>query len=210
MKTAIFTLVLALGLATAFTMKAFADDKHAGHDHGKLSIGGDAPKFTLKDQTGKDVSLADYSGKIVVLEWFNEGCPFVVKHYKEGHMNKLASKYAEKGVVWLAINSTSGKTPESNAKIAEKWKIERPILSDADGEVGHDYGATNTPHLYIIDTAGKLVYRGAIDSDSSDDAAKIDGATNYVAKALDEILAGKTVSQAETKAYGCSVKYAKK
>lgn len=209
MKATILTLVLALGLAAAFTMNAFAEDKHAGHDHGKLSVGGDAPKFTLKDQAGKDVSLADFAGKVVVLEWFNEGCPFVVKHYKDGHMNKLASKYAEKGVVWLAINSTSGKSVETNAKVAKDWKIDRPVLSDADGEVGHDYGATNTPHLFIIDTSGKLVYRGAIDSDTSDDTSKIDGATNYVAKALDEILAGKSVSQAETKAYGCTVKYAK-
>lgn len=212
MKTALYSLFAAMGLVAAFTLNAFAADKHdhGDHSHAKLSIGDAAPAFTLKDQTGKDVNLSDFSGKLVVLEWFNEGCPFVVKHYKEGHMNKLAEKYAAKDVVWVRVNSTKSATQESNAKIADDWKIAGPILLDADGEVGHDYGATNTPHMYIVSKEGKLVYRGAIDSDSSADTAKIDGATNYVAKALDELLAGTPVSQPETKAYGCTVKYAKK
>ncbi len=210
MKTAFFSFAVALGLLAVTSLTLFADDKHAGHNHAKLGLGDQAPAFTLKDQSGKDVSLSDYSGKIVVLEWFNEGCPFVVKHYKEGHMNTLAGKYADKGVVWLRVNSTSNATQDSNAKIAGDWKIAGPILLDADGEVGKDYGATNTPHLYIVNKEGKLAYRGAIDSDSSADTAKVAGATNYVAKALDELLDGKSVSQPETKAYGCTVKYAKK
>lgn len=214
MKSALGFLLAAFGLLGFGALHSFAEEghkhKHGDHTHDKLSIGDKAPGFTLKDQNGKDVSLSDYAGKIVVLEWFNESCPFVVKHYRAGHMNNLAAKYAEKGVVWLRINSTHNATPESNAKIAKEWKIQGPILQDSDGEVGHDYGATNTPHMFIIDQEGKLVYRGAIDSDSSADTSKIDGATNYVAKALDELLAGKPVSQPETKAYRCTIKYAKK
>ena len=123
---------------------------------------------------------------------------------RTAHWNKA---YADKGVVWLAINSTSGKTNEDNAAIAAEWNIDRPILNDSAGEVGHAYGATNTPHMYVIDAQGNLAYMGAIDSNSSADAADIAGAENYVAKALDELLAGTSVSKPETKAYGCSVKY---
>lgn len=210
MKSVLLSALAVFALIVGLSVNVFAaKDKHAGHDHAKLSIGDAAPAFTLKDQTGKEVSLKDFSGKIVVLEWFNEGCPFVVKHYKQGHMNKLAASYADKGVVWLRVNSTSSSSSESNAKIAKEWKMTGPILQDAEGEVGHDYGATNTPHMYVINKEGKLVYRGAIDSDSSADTSKVDGATNYVAKALDELLSDKPVSQPETKAYGCTVKYAK-
>lgn len=172
-------------------------------------IGKPAPEFSLVDQNGKTVKLSDYSGKIVVLEWFNEGCPYVQKQYKTGAMNATAAKYAEKGVVWLAVNSTSSATVESNKKAATDWKMDRPILDDHAGTVGHAYHATNTPHLFIVDKDGKLIYRGAIDSIASPDTADLSGATNYVAKALDEATAGKPVSQSETKAYGCTVKYAK-
>ncbi len=209
MKTGFFAFVAALCVLAVYSFTAMAADKH-DHSHAKLEIGSPAPAFTLKDQTGKDVSLKDYAGKIVVLEWFNDGCPFVVKHYKEGHMNKVASKYVADGVVWLRINSTDGTTPESNAKVAGKWNMAGPILIDANGEVGHEYAATNTPHMYVINKEGKLAYRGAIDSDSSADTAKVDAATNYVSKALDELLADKSVSQPETKAYGCTIKYASK
>jgi peroxiredoxin len=196
------TTTLAAALAVAFTMHALAAKPDAA------KVGAAAPAFTLKDQSGKDVSLSDFSGKIVVLEWFNDGCPFVQKHYKTGNMNSVASKYAGKDVVWLAVNSTKSASQSHNAKVAGEWKMERPILDDSAGKVGHAYGATNTPNMFIIDKDGKLVYRGAIDSDTSDDAAATKTATNYVAKALDELLAGKTVSQPETKPYGCSVKYA--
>jgi peroxiredoxin len=168
-----------------------------------------APAFSLMDQNGKTVSLSDQSGKIVVVEWFNNECPFVVKHYKEGHMNQLATKYADKGVVWLAVNSTSGKTADEMKTVAGDWKMTRPILLDTDGSVGHAYGATNTPGMYIIDREGKLAYRGAIDSKPDDKTQSIAGSTNYVEKALDEMLAGKPVSEPMTKMYGCSVKYAK-
>jgi peroxiredoxin len=176
---------------------------------GEAQIGKPAPEWTATCQEGKSHKLSDFAGKIVVLEWFNDQCPYVVKHYSGGHMNKLAKKYMDKGVVWLAVNSSNFTTNEANAKIAGEWKIERPILNDASGQIGKAYGAKTTPHMFIIDKEGKLAYMGAIDSDSSSDSSKIDGATNYVAKALDELLAGQSVSEPQTKAYGCSVKYAK-
>lgn len=200
--------MFALGLlvAAGILMTQFAAAEKAE----VAALGKPAPDFSLQDQTGKTVSLSDFKGKIVVLEWFNEDCPFVVKHYEKGDMNKTAEKYAAQDVVWLAINSTSGKTNETNAKIAEKWNINRPILNDSTGATGRAYGATNTPHMYIINADGVLVYKGAIDSNKSSKQSDIAGATNYVAQALDELKAGKPVSEPETKAYGCSVKYAKK
>lgn len=189
------TLALAMLVATA---------AHAG-----VKVGQAAPDFSLENHKGETVNLSDLKGKIVVLEWFNEECPYVVKHYKEGHMQKLASKYAEKGVVWLAINSTNGKSNADNAAVAEKWKMPMAILNDAAGTVGKQYGATNTPHMYVINAEGNLAYIGAIDSDRSADTSKVDGATNYVAEALDALLAGESVKTAETRAYGCTVKYKK-
>lgn len=177
--------------------------------HAAVEIGKAAPEFSLTDQHGKTVKLSDYSGKIVVLEWFNEGCPYVQKQYKTGAMNATAAKYAEKGVVWLAVNSTNSATVASNLKAATEWKMDRPVLDDHAGTVGHAFGAKNTPHLFIVDKDGKLIYHGAIDSVNSSEADDISGATNYVAKALDEATAGKPVSQSETKPYGCTVKYAK-
>lgn len=170
--------------------------------------GDQAPAFSLKDQNGKSVSMADMKDKVVVLEWFNDECPFVVKHYKNGDMNKLAQKYAGKEVVWLAINSTNGRTSEDDKAISTKWHIDRPILLDASGEVGKSYGSKNTPTMYIIKD-GKIAYRGAIDDKSDSSPESVSSAKNYVAQALDEILAGKPVSEPMTKAYGCSVKYAK-
>ncbi|HMO24796.1 MAG TPA: thioredoxin family protein [Tepidisphaeraceae bacterium] len=175
-----------------------------------VKVGEAAPDFSLENHKGETVNLSDLKGKIVVLEWFNEECPYVVKHYKQGHMQKLANKYAEKGVVWLAINSTNGKTNADNASVADKWSMPMAILNDSDGTVGKQYGATNTPHMYVIDAEGKIAYMGAIDSDRSADTSKVDGATNYVAEALDALLAGESVKTAETRAYGCSVKYPRK
>jgi peroxiredoxin len=174
-----------------------------------VEIGQAAPEFSLVDQHGKTVKLSDFVGKIVVLEWFNEECPYVKKHYTGGAMNATAAKYAEKGVVWLAVNSTSAADVARNLKAATDWKMDRPILDDHTGKVGHAYDAKNTPHVFIIDGQGKLIYRGAIDSKPSSSSADISSATNYAAKALDEALAGKPVSQSETKPYGCTVKYAK-
>ena len=172
-----------------------------------VSIGDTAPAFTLKDQTGKDVSLSDYAGKVVVLEWFNDECPFVKKQYKTGAMNNLAKKYAAKGVVWLAIDSGHSDTIQGNAKAADKMSIDRPILDDHTGAVGHAYGATNTPDMYVIDGSGKIVYKGAIDSIPSADPDDLATAKNFVAQALDQVLSGQPVTQSQTKPYGCTVKY---
>ncbi|MGC4033325.1 MAG: redoxin domain-containing protein [Tepidisphaeraceae bacterium] len=163
----------------------------------------------MTDQNGKAVKLSDYAGKTVVLEWFNDGCPYVKKHYSTGSMNATATKYAEKGVVWLAINSTNSADVSHNAEVDKKWKMSRPILDDHAGKVGKLYGATNTPQMFVVDGTGKVVYSGAIDSTNSADSNDIAASTNYVAAALDETIAGKAVTKAETKPYGCTVKYAK-
>ncbi len=208
---------LAACIAAALIVSVVRADHHEGKEAKKTDkkmgkgakVGEAAPEFTLKDQAGKDVALSDYKGKIVVLEWFNEGCPYVVKFYGGGNMNTWANSFKEKDVVWLAINSTSSSTQESNAKVAADWKIDRPVLNDADTKVAKMYGATNTPHMYVIDKDGKLAYKGAIDDKPTSEAGDIEGATNYVANAVNELQAGTAVSTPETKAYGCNVKYAK-
>ncbi|HEV7300981.1 MAG TPA: thioredoxin family protein [Tepidisphaeraceae bacterium] len=174
-----------------------------------VKVGDMAPSFTLEDQNGKTHSLSDYAGKVVVLEWFNDECPYVQKHYKEGHMNALAKQYEGKEVVWLAVNSSNFTANDKNKSIAEKWSIDRPILNDASGATGKAYGAKTTPDMFVIGTDGKVLYKGAIDNNSDSETSSIASAENHVAKALDEVLADKPVTKAETKPYGCSVKYAK-
>jgi peroxiredoxin len=186
--------------------KGKGKEKDAKKGYVTLTPGTLAPNFTLKDQDGNDVSLSDYKDKVVVLEWFNNECPFVVKFYKEGHMNEWAKAYAGKDVVWLAINSSSKHDVAHNKTVAGEWKIDRPVLSDASGDVFRAYGAKVTPHMYVIAKDGKIAYVGAIDNKKSTDTADIKDATNYVAQALDEILADKSVSTPQTDAYGCSVK----
>ena len=173
-----------------------------------VAVGDTAPAFTLSDATGKKVSLADFKGRIVVLEWTNPDCPFIQRHLKEGSMKNLTSAYSESGIVWLTINSTHYMDREANASLAEKEHIGWPILVDQDGKVGHAYGAATTPHMFIIDEKGVVVYAGAIDDDPRGNK-EVGARTNYVAKALDELAAGKPVSMPETKPYGCSVKYQK-
>jgi peroxiredoxin len=194
----------ALLVAAVFASYGIAGEKTEGK--AAASIGQQAPEFELKDQNGQPVRLSQYSDKVVVLEWFNNECPFVVKQYAQGDMNKLADKYKGQGVVWLAIDSTNSHDAAHNKKVAGEWSINRPILNDADGSVGHQYGAKTTPHMYVINK-GTLVYKGAIDSIRSTEQSDIAKADNYVSKALDEVLAGKPVTQAETQSYGCSVKY---
>ncbi|RMG56448.1 MAG: thioredoxin family protein [Acidobacteria bacterium] len=179
----------------------------AGDGGERATVGAPAPTFTLEDQNGRPVSLSDFTGKIVVLEWVNPDCPFVQRHYRAGTMKRLAEKYQSKGVVWLAINSTYYMGKEDNRRWIEKYKLPYPILDDHTGRVGRLYGAKTTPHMFIIDTSGKLVYQGGIDDDPR--GAKNGGALNYVERALDELLAGKPVSISQSKPYGCSVKYAK-
>jgi alkyl hydroperoxide reductase subunit AhpC len=176
-------------------------------------VGKPAPDFTLTDSNGKSHSLSAYKGKTVVLEWVNFGCPFVRKHYGAGNMQKLQKDYTGKGVVWLSLNSSGqGKegfhtAAEINSLLSEKGAAPSAYLSDTNGKVGHQYGARTTPHMFVIDPKGTLVYAGGIDDKPSTDQADIPGATNYVAAALDEALAGKKVATAVTKPYGCSVKY---
>jgi peroxiredoxin len=177
-------------------------------DQQKAVVGQPAPAFSLQDQDGKAISLADNAGKVVVLEWFNEDCPIDMRVYHEGEMKSLADKWIGKGVVWLAVNSTKNKSNATNKKAAEKLQIDWPVLNDAPGDIGHLYGATNTPHMYIIDKDGKLAYMGAIDNDPGGDKSPGER-LNYVDKALTELMSGTAVSTPQTKAYGCSVKYAK-
>lgn len=171
-----------------------------------VEVGQKAPDFTLKDANGKDVSLAQYQGKIVVLEWTNPDCPFVQRHYKAQTMSQLAGKYAGNDVVWLAINSTSNASTAKMTEWSSRWSLSYPILLDNNGDVGKAYGAKTTPHMFIIGKNGTVAYEGGIDDDPSGDKAQ---KTNYVGKALDELLAGQAVSQSQTRSYGCSIKYAK-
>lgn len=179
----------------------------SGAMHDGVHIGAPAPDFTLEDQDGKKVSLSDFSGKIVVLEWFNFDCPFVQRHHKAGTMAKLAEKYEGKDVVWLGINSTHYATQADNKKYQKEWNLGYPILADNSGKVGKMYDAKTTPHMYIIDNNGKLVYNGGIDDDPQGES---ETASNYVETALNELVADTPVKVAESKPYGCSVKYAEK
>jgi len=172
-----------------------------------------ASDFTATDSNGKSHSLSDYKGKVVVLEWLNHGCPYVKKHYNSGNIQALQKTYTKKGVVWFSIiSSAPGKqgycTPEeANEVINQKKAFPTALLLDPDGIVGKLYGAKTTPHMYIIDSEGILVYNGGIDdirSTNTDDIAK---AKNYVKLALDELLAGKEISIKTSRPYGCSVKY---
>ena len=199
MKMLLVTAALALAANTAFAV---------------ATVGQPASAFTVQDSSGKPVSLADFKGKHVVLEWVNPGCPYVVKHYGSNNMQGTQKDAAAKGVVWLAVNSTSAehgdyKAPAAMAQWMQQHKAApSATLMDADGKVGRAYGARTTPHMYLIDPQGKLLYAGAIDSIPSANVADLKTATNYVNQALGEALAGKAVSKPTSQAYGCSVKYA--
>jgi peroxiredoxin len=175
--------------------------------------GSAAPDFSVTDSKGKTQSVSQYKGKYVVLEWFNPDCPFVKKHYGSGNMQKVQEEFTGKGVVWLSVDSSApGKEGNLTAEQAEKkraeWKMKSTALVlDADGKAGQTYGAKNTPHMFIIDPEGKVIYAGAIDSKASPNPADIAVSTNYVKVALEESMGGKPVSTASTKPYGCSVKY---
>ena len=200
---------LSLALALALPL-ALANGTAAA----AASVGQPAPAFTAVDTAGKPVSLADFKGRHVVLEWVNPGCPYVVKHYGSANMQVTQKDAVSKGVVWLAVNSTSPdhgdyKAPAAMAQWMQQHKAAATAtLIDADGKVGRAYGARTTPHLYIVDPAGVLVYAGGIDDKPTANPADIPGATNHVKLALAQTLAGKPVTQAATRPYGCSVKYA--
>ncbi|HSI82282.1 MAG: redoxin domain-containing protein [Candidatus Methylacidiphilales bacterium] len=178
-------------------------------------IGKPAPAFTLKSAEGKDVSLADYKGKTVVLEWTNKDCPFVVKHYKNGDMQKLQAAAATDGAVWLKVISSA---PGAQGYLTPAQALENEkavsgsataVLIDDTGSVGKSYDAKHTPELYVIDKEGNLVYKGAIDSIKSANSADIAKAVNYVKSALAAVKEGKAIEKPVTEAYGCSVKYSK-
>ena len=179
----------------------------------KAQVGSRAPDFTLIDINGEDITLSDYRGKYVVLEWINYDCPFVAKHYNSKNMQSLQDAYRGKGVLWLAVNSSAeGKQGQfSNNEIHKRLKKHQSTvdayLIDGNGEVGRTYCATHTPHMYIIDPQGTLLYMGAIDSIRSANIADIAKADNYVTMALDAILVGDEVPIKATRAYGCTVKY---
>jgi peroxiredoxin len=168
-------------------------------------VGQPAPEFTAKDQDGHDVDLAQLRGKIVVLEWTNPDCPFVRRHYGAKTMRTLSDRFKAQDVVWVAVNSTN----YMDAARDRAWRTEQgfsyPVLDDHAGTVGTAYGAKTTPHMFVIDRKGTVVYAGAIDDDAAGGSETT--ARNYVAEALDDVTAGKAVRVAETKPYGCSVKY---
>ena len=172
-----------------------------------------APAFRGVDVNGKPVSLADFRGKTVVLEWNNPNCPFVQKHYTSGNMQSLQQKNTAAGVAWLAVNSTTESHSDymAPAKLAawfgEQKAAPTAILMDPKGEIGRAYGAKVTPHMYVIDAKGTLVYAGAIDDKRSANPADVKTATNHVAVALGEVVAGKAVTTPSTTAYGCTIKY---
>ena len=179
----------------------------------KATLNESAPDFKLVDSNGNEHSLSDFAGKNVVLEWINYDCPFVKKHYDSKNMQNLQAKYTEKDVVWLAIcSSNKGKQGNFSAEEINKRSKKHnanftAYLIDEDGKVGKMYGAKTTPHMYIINTEGVLVYAGGIDDKATTDVKDVKGAKNYIALALDELLSGKSVSTQSSTPYGCSVKY---
>lgn len=177
------------------------------------TVGQSAPAFSLSDSNGKAVKLADYKGKTVVLEWHNPECPFVRKHYDSANMQGLQSKYTGDGVVWLAVNSTEPghqdykKPAEVNALLKAGRASPTAYLMDESGTTGKAYGARTTPHMYIVNGDGILVYAGGIDDKRTASVADIKTAKNFVSAALDELKAGKNITVPTSTPYGCSVKY---
>jgi len=216
-KAVILVLVVIVfgGLAWAIAAKVAEADKteRFANALSEPSVGSPAPAFTLTDTKGKQHNLADFKGKHVVLEWVNFGCPFVKKHYESGNMQATQKKAVDKGVVWLSVcSSAEGKqghmdAADWNEEIADRKLASTAVLIDESGTVGRTYGAKTTPHMYVVNPAGVLVYKGAIDDKPSTNKDDIPGARNHVLAALDESMAGKPVSMASTTPYGCSVKY---
>ena len=202
----IATCGLAAALATGVAYASPAQDKKAekGDAHAHAKVGAPAPAFTLKDTSGKDVSLSDFKGKVVVLEWMNPGCPVCREKVESGAVSKMMSdaKAVNGDVVFLFVNSTAATAdrPQESADYLKKNKVEATALIDGDGAVGHAYGAKTTPHCFVIGADGNLAYDGAIDDK---------GSTNYVVAAVKALKEGKAMSPATTKPYGCSVKYKK-
>jgi peroxiredoxin len=176
-------------------------------------VGERAPEFTGTDTNGQAHRLSDYQGKFVVLEWTNRGCPYTQKQYNSGNMQRLQREWTSKGVVWLTvISSAPGKqgymtAAEENAYVKQVNASPTAVLLDPTGVLGHLYDAKTTPHMFIINPRRILIYNGAIDNKATTDLADVPSAKNYVSMALDEAMAGKPVSVATSRPYGCSVKY---
>jgi len=212
--TYLASFVLAAALLVAFTPRDASTPNATSNAAVDATVGEPAPNFTLQGTDGEQYTLADLEGKMVVLEWLNFGCPYVQKHYGSGNMQALQEKYTGQDVVWLSVvSSAEGKQGyyppgEMNAKNAEHGGEQTAILMDTSGEVGQMYGARTTPHMYIINPEGTLIYKGGIDDKPTTDEADIETATNYVAMALDAALNGEEVPVQTSPPYGCSVKYA--
>jgi peroxiredoxin len=177
-------------------------------------VGEPAPDFTATDTNGKVHKLSEYQGKFVVLEWTNRGCPYTQKHYNSGNMQRRQREWTSRGVVWLTvISSAPGKqgyvtASEENAYLKQANAAPTAVLLDPAGTLGHLYDAKTTPHIFIINPKGALIYNGAIDDRPTTDLSDVNGAKNYVSIALEEATSGKPVSNPTSRPYGCSVKYA--
>lgn len=178
-----------------------------------VKVGDPAPGFTAVDSNGKQQSLADYKGKYVVLEWHNQGCPYTKKHYESGNMQRLQKEWTGKGVVWLTVISSAPGTQgfvtptQENEYVKTMNATPTAVIMDPGGSLGHLYAAKTTPHMFIIDPSGMLIYNGAIDDHPTSDKSDIPNSKNYVSTALGEAMSGKSVTEAATRPYGCSVKY---
>lgn len=179
-----------------------------------VKVGDPAPDFTGTDSHGQTHKLSDYRGKFVVLEWHNNGCPFTKKHYESGNMPRLQKEWTDKGVVWFTVISSSPGSQgyvtadQENEYMQKMHAAPTAALLDPKGEIGHLYGAKTTPHMFVINPQGQVIYNGAIDDKPTPDPSDINGAKNYVSEALQEAQAGQPVAVATTRPYGCSVKYA--
>ena len=197
-RTRIFLPVLAL-----FALSAFA-----------VKVGDQAPDFTGTDSHGQAHKLSDYHGKFVVLEWHNNGCPFTKKHYESGNMQRLQKEWIDKGVIWFTVISSSPgsqgyvSADQENEYLQKMHAVPTAAILDPKGDIGHLYGAKTTPHMFVINPQGQIIYNGAIDDKATTDPSDINGANNYVSDALQEAMSGKAVAVANTRPYGCSVKYA--
>ena len=198
-----------LGVAMLAVMAAMGPAMGKSSDEAaKAKLGEKAPAFTLKGMSGEEHSLKDFEGKIVVLEWINPDCPYVVAQYDKKRVQNAmkAVKEIDKDVVWLTINSTHYTDADQNKKWMKKYELKQDVLLDTEGKVGHMYGAKTTPHVYVIDAEGKLRYHGAF---SDDGRGGRDEATNYAVQAVRQIKNGETVAPDHVKPWGCGVKYAK-
>lgn len=202
MKHFLCTTLFLISTALGFSSSSFA-----------LKVGESAPVIQVKDLSGKLTSVADFKGKYVVLEWHNQGCPYVKKHYKSGNMQKLQAKAKELGVLWVTvISSKEGKQgyvtlDEEKSYLAEQKATPTDVLFDTESKFATEFGAKTTPHMMVIDPKGVLIYSGAIDDKDSSDPEDVAKAKNYVLAALTESLAGRPVSVSSTRPYGCGVKY---